>query len=66
MYPIDVFRWMRNMKSTNKRSNISAIQFYPYRFSIRNGFKPFLNLGKLTQQYMSTHGSKLKVQDYFS
>ena len=40
------------MTSLNNKSNITALQFYSYKLSIRDGFNPFFNLGKLTQQYI--------------
>ena len=52
MYPAGGFGWMPNMKCLNNKSNITTLQFYSYKLSIRDGFNPFLNLGKLTQQYI--------------
>ena len=34
-------RWMPNMKSTNNKINIPALQSYSQRLSVRNGFTPF-------------------------
>ena len=52
MYPAGGFGWMPIMKCCNDKNNITALQVYSYKLSIRNGFNPFLNLGKLTQQYI--------------
>ena len=41
---------MPNTICKNGSSNISNLQFYNYRLSVRNGFKPYLNLGKISQQ----------------
>jgi hypothetical protein len=38
-------------QSENPRTRVSQMQYYGYRFSIRDGFNPFLSAGKLTQQY---------------
>ena len=38
---------MPNMKCKNGNNNISNLQFYNY---IKNGFNPYLNLGKISQQ----------------
>jgi hypothetical protein len=37
--------------SDNPRTRVTQMQYYGYRFSIREGFNPFLSAGKLTQQY---------------
>ena len=42
---------MPNIKEVNS-NNISMLQFYCYKFSIRNGFNPFINSGKLSQQFI--------------
>ncbi|XP_030060875.1 uncharacterized protein LOC115471313 [Microcaecilia unicolor] len=44
---------LRNMckKLTNKRNRVTQMQYYGYRFAIRDDFNPFLSAGKLTQQY---------------
>ena len=41
---------MPNTICKNGSSNISNLQFYNYRLSVRNGFNPYLNLGKISQQ----------------
>ena len=41
---------MPNMKCKNGSRNISNLQFYNKRLSVRNGFNPYLNLGKISQQ----------------
>ena len=41
---------MPNMKCKKGSSNISNLQFYYYRLCVRNGFNPYLNLGKISQQ----------------
>ena len=41
---------MPNMKCKNGSSNISNLQFCNYRLSVRNGFNPYLNSGKISQQ----------------
>lgn len=50
IYPHGGYGWMPNMKCTNRNNNISHLQFYNYRMSCRNGFNPYLNLGKVSQQ----------------
>ena len=52
LYPHGGFGWMPNMKSNIKHCDISGLQFYSYKLSIRDEFSPFLHLGKLTQQYV--------------
>ena len=47
IYPNGGYGWMPNMKCS---SNISNLPFYNYRLSVRNGFNPYLNLGKISQQ----------------
>lgn len=42
---------MPNMKNEQNKNNITTLQFYTYKLSIRDEFSPFLNLAKLTQQY---------------
>lgn len=39
-------------QSANPRQNVTQMQFYAYRFAIRDAFNPFLSAGKLTQQYI--------------
>jgi hypothetical protein len=51
IYPGGGSGWMPNMKNENNNSNISTLQFYSYKMSIRGDFSPYINLGKLTQQY---------------
>ena len=41
---------MPNMKCKNGNNNISNLQFYNYRWSVRNVFNSYLNLGKISQQ----------------
>lgn len=65
--------------SANPRTRVSQMEFYSYHFSIRNRFNPFLNAGKLTQQffvdayvkteanrfnYIKQNQSKLRVEFY--
>ena len=50
IYPNGGYGWMPNMKCKNGSSNLSNLQFYNYRLSLRNGFNPYLNLGKISQQ----------------
>ena len=50
IYPNGGYGWMSNMKCKNGSSIISNLQFYNYRLSVRNGFNPYLNLGKISQQ----------------
>lgn len=50
LYPAGGYGWMPKLLSTNKKNNITALQFYSYKFSVRDEFSPFLNLGKLNQQ----------------
>ena len=50
IYPNGGYGSMLNMKCKNGSSNISILQFYNYRLSVRNGFNPYLNLGKISQQ----------------
>ena len=50
IYPNGGYGWIPNMKCKNGSSNISNLQFYNFRFSVRNGFNPYLNLGKISQQ----------------
>ena len=38
------------MKTIKK--NISTLQFYKYKLSIKDDFNPYLNLGKIVQQYI--------------
>jgi hypothetical protein len=52
IYPVGGFGWMPYMKSEGNNNNISTLQFYSYKLSIRDDFSPYLNLGKLTQQYI--------------
>ena len=42
---------IRTPISTNPRTRVTQMQYYGYRFSIRNEFNQFLSAGKLTQQY---------------
>src|SRR5258705_10373209 len=42
---------IRQPPSENPRTRVSQMQYYSYRFSIRDEFNPFLSAGKLTQQY---------------
>ena len=42
---------IRRPISTNPRTRVTQMQYYGYRFSIRNEFNQFLSAGKLTQQY---------------
>jgi len=37
--------------SENPRTKVTQLQYYGYRFAIRDGFNAFLSAGKLTQQY---------------
>ena len=48
LYPLGGFGWMPNMKSNIQNCNISVLQFYSYKLSIRDE----LHLGKLIQQYV--------------
>ena len=56
--------WMLNIKELNSNNNISMLQFYCYKFSIRNDFNPFINSVKLSQQcivdaWVKVNGSRL-------
>ncbi|XP_030046483.1 uncharacterized protein LOC115461068 [Microcaecilia unicolor] len=44
---------LRNMRNKEKKNRIrvTQMQYYGYRFAIRDDFNPFLSDGKLTQQY---------------
>ncbi|XP_030058284.1 uncharacterized protein LOC115469629 [Microcaecilia unicolor] len=44
---------LRNMcnKEKKNRIRVTQMQYYGYRFPIRDDFNPFLSAGKLTQQY---------------
>ncbi|XP_030066701.1 uncharacterized protein LOC115475101 [Microcaecilia unicolor] len=44
---------LRNMRNKDKKTRIrvTQMQYYGYRFAIRDDFNPFLSAGKLTQQY---------------
>ena len=48
IYPNGGYGWMPNIKCKNGSSNISNFQFDNYRLSVRNGFNPYLNLGKIS------------------
>ena len=50
IHPNGGYGWMPNVKCKNGSSNISNLQFYNYRLSVRNGFNPYLKLGKISQQ----------------
>ena len=52
IFPNGGFGWMPNLKQRNGKNNVTMLQFYCYKFAIRTDFSPFLNLGKLTQQYI--------------
>ncbi|XP_044141869.1 uncharacterized protein LOC122931877 [Bufo gargarizans] len=39
-------------QSYNPRVRVTRMQYYGYRLSIREDFNPFLNAGRLTQQYI--------------
>ncbi|XP_039605701.1 uncharacterized protein LOC120526605 [Polypterus senegalus] len=39
-------------QSRNPRVRVTEMQYYGYRLSIREDFNPFLNAGRLTQQYI--------------
>lgn len=52
IFPNGKYGWMPNMKCIDNKNNISTLLFYNYKFSIRNDFSPFINLGKLTQQFI--------------
>ena len=43
------FGWMPNMKHNDSKNNISTLQYYSSKFSIRNNFSPFLYLDLFTQ-----------------
>ena len=68
------YGWMPNMKCKNGSSNISNLKFYNYRLSVRNGFNPYLNLGKISQKaiidaFVKVESSRLyfikKKSNYF-
>ena len=44
----------------NHNKNISTLQFYKYKLQIRDTFSPYLNLGKITQQYVVDQWVKIK------
>ncbi|XP_058810192.1 uncharacterized protein LOC131675282 [Phymastichus coffea] len=50
IYPHGGYGWMPKMKKKIGTNKISHLQFYNYRISCRNGFNPYLNLGKVSQQ----------------
>ncbi|XP_060129913.1 uncharacterized protein LOC132592021 [Zootoca vivipara] len=39
-------------QTRNPRIRVTQMQYYGYRLSIRDNFNPFLNAGRLTQQYI--------------
>ena len=58
IYPTGGFGWMPKMKiqetkKERKNNFISTLQFYSYKFSVRDeDFNRFLNLGKLSHQFI--------------
>ena len=50
IYPSGGFGWTPYIKSNQKNSYISCLEFYKYKFNMRNDFYQFLNLGKHKQQ----------------
>ena len=46
------FGWILNLKSTNDKNNRTTLQFDSYRLSDKTDLNPFLNLGRLTQQFI--------------
>jgi hypothetical protein len=70
---------IRRPPSDHPRTRVSQMQYYGHRFSIRDGFNPFLSAGKLSQQYfvdayvkteanrlnyIKQNQSKLRVEKY--
>lgn len=49
-----------NVEIKKKNDYISTLQFYSYKFSIRDNFNRFLNLGKLSHQFIIN--SWLKIE----
>lgn len=67
IFPNGGFGWMPYMKQVNNKNNITMLQFYCYRFSIRDDFNQFINLGKLSQQFIvdawvKVEGSRLHLK----
>ena len=57
-------RSLRRPSPTIPRTRITQMQYYGYRFAIRDKFNPFLSAGKLTLQYfvdsyIKTEGNRL-------
>ncbi|XP_021959226.1 uncharacterized protein LOC110855114 [Folsomia candida] len=53
---------LKHISGNNKR--VSQMEYYGYRFAVRNSFNPFLSAGKLMQQYfvdayVKTEGNRL-------
>ena len=52
--PSGGFGWSPYLKpqNANHRNNISSLQFYKYKFNIRDDFNPCLNLKKIVLQFI--------------
>jgi hypothetical protein len=68
-----------SLQGAKVRTRVTQMQYYGYRFAVRDGFNPLLNAGKLTQQffvdafvkteanrlnYLRMNQSKLRVDMY--
>ena len=62
MFPFGESGWSPYMKSLNldHSSNISALQYYKYVLSARKCFSRFLNLGRITQQFVVDQWVKIE------
>ena len=50
-YPFGNPGWSPDLKHVNSNRRITQMQYYGYRFAVRDIFNPFLSAGRLTQQY---------------
>lgn len=60
--PSGGFGWSPYLKSLNEdhKKNISTLQFYKYKLNVRDDFNPYLNLGKIVQQYIVDQWVKIE------